>query len=83
MAAAGLTPFEALAAGTTAPAAFFGTSEWGAIEVGRDADLVLLNANPLLDIANTQRIEGVMVRGRWLDRAALDAGLNDIERRYR
>jgi len=83
MVAAGLTPFEALTTGTTAPAAFFGTSEWGAIEVGRDADLVLLNANPLLDIANTQRIEGVMVRGRWLDRAALEAGLDDIAQRYR
>ena len=83
MVAAGLTPFEALATGTTAPAAFFRTSEWGAIEVGRDADLVLLKANPLLDIANTRRIEGVMVRGRWLDRATLDVGLSDIERRYR
>jgi hypothetical protein len=37
----------------------------------------------LEDIANIQRIEGVMVRGRWLDRSALDAGLNDIEERYR
>ena len=83
MVAAGLTPFEALATGTTAPAAFLGTSDWGAIEAGRDADLVLLNANPLRDIANTQRIEAVMVRGRWLDRAAIDAGLNDIEKRYR
>ena len=83
MVVAGLTPFEALASGTTAPAAFSGASAWGAIEVGRDADLVLLNANPLLDIANTQRIEGVMVRGRWLDRATLDAGLSDIEERYR
>ena len=83
MVAAGLTPFEALATGTTAPAAFLGISDWGAIEVGRDADLVLLNANPLQDIANTQRIEGVLVRGRWLDRAELDAGLNDIEKRYR
>lgn len=83
MVAAGLTPFEALATGTTAPAAFFGTTDWGAIEIGRDADLVLLNADPLQDIANTQRIEGVMVRGRWLDRATLDAGLSDIEKRYR
>ena len=83
MVAAGLTPFEALATGTTGPSAFFGATDWGAIEVGRDADLVLLNANPLRDIANTQRIEGVMVRGRWLDRTALDAGLSDIEKRYR
>ncbi len=83
MVAAGLTPFEALATGTTAPADFYGTSDWGAVEVGRDADLVLLNANPLEDIANTQRIEGVMVRGRWLGRAEIDAGLSDIVERYR
>lgn len=83
MVAAGLTPFEALATGTTAPAAFFGATHWGAIEIGRDADLVLLNANPLEDIANTQLIEGVMVRGRWLGRAESDAGLSAIEERYR
>lgn len=83
MVAAGLTPFEALAAGTTAPAAFFETAEWGAIEPGRAADLVLLRANPLDDITNSRTIEGVMVRGRWLDRAELDAGLAAIETKYR
>lgn len=83
MVAAGLTPHEALAAGTTAPAAFFKTTEWGAIEPGRAADLVLLRANPLDDITNSRAIEGVMVRGRWLDRAELDAGLAAIEAKYR
>ena len=83
MVAAGLTPFEALAAGTTAPAAFFETAEWGAIEPGRAADLVLLGANPLDDITNSRTIEGVMVRGRWLDRAELDAGLAALEAKYR
>ena len=83
MVAAGLTPYEALATGTTAPAAFFGTAAWGAIEPGRDADLVLLEADPLDDIGNTRRIEGVMVRGRWLDRAELDAGLAAIAEKHR
>jgi imidazolonepropionase-like amidohydrolase len=48
---------------------------------GADADLVLLDGDPLQDIANTQSIEGVMVRGRWLDRAYLDRGLEEMEKR--
>ncbi|MGI9272029.1 MAG: amidohydrolase family protein [Woeseiaceae bacterium] len=60
----GLTPFEALATGTTAVAEFLGTNT-GAVEVGRDADLILLDANPLIDISNTRRVHGVMLRGRW------------------
>ncbi len=83
MVAAGLTPFEALATGTSAPASFFGTSDWGVIAAGRAADLILLAANPLVDIAATRRIEGVMVRGRWLDRAELDEGLAAIAERHR
>ena len=83
MVAAGLTPYEALASGITAPAAFFGTTRWGAIAPGRDADLVLLDADPLADIANTRRIAGVTVRGRWLDRAELDAGLAAIAEKHR
>ena len=83
MVAAGLTPHEALATGTTAPARFFGTTEWGAIAPGRAADLVLLDANPLDDIGNTRRVAGVMVRGRWLDRAEIDAGLEAIVERHR
>lgn len=83
MVAAGLTPYEALRTGTTGPAAFFGTTDWGAIAPGRDADLVLLEADPLADIGNTRRIAGVMVRGRWLDRAEIDAGLAAIAERHR
>jgi imidazolonepropionase-like amidohydrolase len=41
------------------------------VEVGRRADLLLLSANPLDDIANTQAITGVMARGRWFDEGAL------------
>lgn len=73
---AGLTPYQALEAATRNPAEFLGaTAEWGTIEPGKRADLVLLAANPLADIHNTTRIEGVSIGGRWLDRAALDAML--------
>jgi imidazolonepropionase-like amidohydrolase len=67
--AAGLTPYQALAAATRNPAEFLRASkEWGTIEAGKRADLVLLEANPLEDIRNTSRIDGVLVGGRWLDR---------------
>ena len=83
MVAAGLTPFEALDTGTRAPAAFYEQGErWGTIAPGRDADFVVLNADPLADIANTRNIHAVMVRGRYLDRAELDAGLAAIRERY-
>lgn len=61
---AGLTPFEALQTGTTAPAAFLGL-DTGAIAVGKAADLVLLDADPLEDIAHSRRVHGVMLRGAW------------------
>ena len=67
---AGLTPYEALATGTTAVAEYLG-SNTGMVAVGRDADLVLLDANPLEDIAVTKRIHGVMLRGTWHSAAAL------------
>lgn len=82
--AAGLTPYEALLTGTANPAVFFdATDEFGTIRVGLAADLVLVAANPLEDVAALARPEGVMVRGRWLDRATLDAGLEEIAARYR
>jgi len=72
--AAGLTPFEALATGTTAPAEFLGTNT-GSVQDGRDADLVLLDANPLEDISNSRRIHGVMLRGEWLSSRDLEERL--------
>ncbi len=81
MVAAGLSSNDALAAGTSAAAAFLGTNA-GVIAVGRDADLALLAANPLDDIANAARIEGVMLRGRWLSREAIEAGLKRIAAKH-
>lgn len=70
--AAGLTPFQALRAATANAAEFFGNpGDRRTIAVGQKADLVLLDGNPLSAIANTRRIAGVMVRGRWLSAAAL------------
>ncbi len=64
MVLSGLTPFEALQTGTIAPARFFGIGA-GAVAVGRIGDLVLLDANPIEDIANSRRVHGVLAAGRW------------------
>jgi imidazolonepropionase-like amidohydrolase len=78
---AGLTPFEALQTGTANPAKFFGKSgEFGVVQTGAEADLILLDANPLDDISNTRRIHGVMIRGRWLPRNELDELLDGLAR---
>ena len=78
---AGLTPFEALQSGTANPAEFFGRSgDFGVVKTGAEADLILLDANPLEDITNTRRIHGVMIRGRWLSRTELDGLLKRLAR---
>jgi len=74
---AGFTPMEALQAATSKPAEFLNRSnEQGTIAPGHRADLVLLDANPLEDIHNTQKIRAVILKGNYLDRNALDALLN-------
>lgn len=76
MVAAGLTPYQALAMGTSNVARFTRTAdEAGTIEPGKRADLVLLAGNPLAEISNTTRIEGVMRGPRWLSRKDIDARL--------
>jgi imidazolonepropionase-like amidohydrolase len=70
---AGLTPMQALQAATKLPAEFLARQQTqGTIEPGRIADLLLLDANPLEDIHNTERIRAVVFRGKLLDRSALD-----------
>lgn len=80
---AGLTPYEALATGTRNVARFIGEEDdFGTVETGRRADLILLEADPLADIANVQRRAGVILNGRWLREAEIQAGLAAIAARH-
>lgn len=72
----GLSPLDALRTATMNPARFLGREgDFGLVEPGQRADLVVLDENPLLDIRNTQAIAAVVIGGQVLDRAALDATL--------
>lgn len=80
---AGLTPAEALQTAMTNPARFAGLdNEVGRIAAGYSADLILLDANPLQDIRNTNRINAVVRCGKLFDRAALDDMLAKVKARY-
>lgn len=76
---AGLTPMQALQTATRNPAQFLGLqNEMGTVEPGKLANLVLLDANPLDDIRNTRKITAVILNGRLLTRADLDAILRQV-----
>jgi hypothetical protein len=73
----GFTPFEALLTATRNPARYFGLlNQMGTIEPGKAADLLILDANPLVDIHNTEKIRAVVMRGRYFSRDDLDAMLS-------
>ena len=77
---AGFTPMESLQTATSNPAKFLGKeSSLGSIESGKIADLVLLGADPIIDIKNAQKINAVIVDGRFFDRGALDHILAQVE----
>jgi imidazolonepropionase-like amidohydrolase len=64
---AGMTPYQVLASGTRLVADYFKASDdFGTVAVGKRADLLLLEANPLVDVANVARRKGVMAAGRWI-----------------
>jgi imidazolonepropionase-like amidohydrolase len=80
----GLTPYEILKTGTVNAGQYFAKQDsFGTIETGKRADLLLLNANPLDNVENVDKIEGVMVRGRWYPRKDLDEKLKYIADRYK
>lgn len=79
----GLTPYQTLQAATIHAAQAMGReSEFGTIEPGKRADLVLLKENPLEDLSTLNSPEGVAVRGIWLGRKDLDSILREIETIY-
>ncbi|HSR16187.1 MAG TPA: amidohydrolase family protein [Gemmatimonadales bacterium] len=81
MVRAGFTPYQAYEMGTRNVARFFGAErEFGLVAPGLRADLVLLEANPLDDVANWQRRAGVMVRGKWYDRQDIARRLAELSR---
>lgn len=70
---AGLSPAEALRTATSNPAQYMrATADYGSVDVGKVADLLLLDADPLQDIRNTRRIRAVVFNGNLYDRTALD-----------
>ncbi|MEQ9089475.1 MAG: amidohydrolase family protein [Balneola sp.] len=83
MSEAGMSPYEILVTGTKNVGEYFSHKDnFGTIEVGQRADLILLDNNPLDDISNLRQNSGVMVAGRWLSRSFIDEKLADIEASY-
>lgn len=80
---AGLTPYEAIRAGTADAAIFLRQEEeFGIVAAGRRADLLLLEANPLQKVTNVSKRAGVMVSGQWLTEAELQRRLLDLRNSY-
>jgi hypothetical protein len=79
----GLSPYDVLRTSTYNPALYLGElDDFGTIEEGKRADLVLLERNPLENIANTRQITGTMVRGRWYSRSDLDLMLEKVAKDF-
>jgi hypothetical protein len=76
----GLTPFEALQAGTSNVAMYLNVADSGIIKQGAFSDLILIEANPLTDITNTKKISGVMLGTQWMDRTYIDGALKKLEK---
>ena len=80
MVTAGLTPYQALKTGTVNVASYLDQKDAGVIKEGAVADLVLLGGNPLVNISETQNIEGVMLNGKWLTKDYIRAELKKLEK---
>jgi len=79
---AGLSPLDALRTATIDAAIFSGAQDnFGSIAVGKTADMILLDANPLRDIRNTQQMQGLFFNGQFFDRSSLDHLLKFAEQR--
>jgi hypothetical protein len=84
LAKAGLTPLEVLQTTTLNGAEFLRrTATMGTVEEGKNADLVLLDANPITSVENLDRISGVLLKGRYFPKSALDKMKDDVEAAYK
>jgi imidazolonepropionase-like amidohydrolase len=77
----GMTPYEVLASGTRVAGEFL-TGDFGRIELGQRADLLLLEANPLDDVANVSKRVGVMVHGEFITEETIQTRLKEIAASY-
>jgi imidazolonepropionase-like amidohydrolase len=76
---AGLSPYAALEAATRNPAEYLQAArEFGSVEPGKRADLLVVEADPLKDIGNLKKRVGVMTRGRWLPESELQTMLEEV-----
>ena len=81
---AGLSPFEAIRAGTSGAAEFMNAeAEFGNIAAGRRADLILVEGNPLEDVSNINNRIGGMLPGKWYPQAELMSELENLAKRFR
>ena len=79
---AGMTPYDVIKSGTASVGQHFKSKDaFGTVAVGTRADLILLDANPLEDLAHLERRSGVMVRGRWLPESEIQTRLGHIAER--
>ena len=84
MASAGLTPLQVLQSTTRNVADFLNRqSTMGSVDEGKNADLVLLGANPITDAANLDKIDGVVLHGKYLSKAELEKMESDVAAAYR
>jgi imidazolonepropionase-like amidohydrolase len=83
MSEAGMSNLEILKTGSLVPAKYMGTeSSWGQVKEGFDADFVLVENNPLLDLKTLQKPVGVVIRGQWIGREELQNQLDRIEKNH-
>jgi imidazolonepropionase-like amidohydrolase len=75
----GFTSYQIIQSGTKNVVDYFkGKDDFGTVEVGKRADLILVQGNPLKDVANIAKSAGVMVRGRWMPEAEIRGKLDEI-----
>ncbi len=81
---AGMSPYEIIESGTKNVGLYFqDKDDFGTIEEGKRADMILVDSNPLNNVLNIQHHSGVMVRGNWLSKEMIDKKLQEIEASYK